>query len=380
MEQDNLSISWKDLPWQKFQKKSFRLQCKIYKAKQCNNPRLVRRLQKLLIKSKSVYYLAVKNITESLTHKGLFLSEDKKFFLVEQSYYKIGGLVYTPLHLFSKPKNYRGYLSTSLLRNKVFEYVWKFIIEPTSVSNFMNPHKKRHINLNKKLIQEFISLIRSKDQTILKLSINPCWNSIDYNLLISRLWLPLKYKLEMYRVIKKCAVELTIGQKSLMSLLHNNLLDGLEDLNNNHIKRSTSGYYLHKFGFRLDNEVFYFLRKDQNEIYLSNMIRDFLKARGLSMNSTTISIERLQSGFTFSRWYLRYSMDKKISISPQRSYWNTYKRYLIYTLKKEQLNAGLKIKNLKSILVNWIHANNFCSTGKLKSSLFHVKKLLAKHN
>jgi hypothetical protein len=165
-----------------------------------------------------------------------------------------------------------------------------------------------------------------------------------------------------------------------MSLLHNNLLDGLEDLNNNHIKRSTSGYYLHKFGFRLDNEVFYFLRKDQNEIYLSNMIRDFLKARGLSMNSTTISIERLQSGFTFSRWYLRYSMDKKISISPQRSYWNTYKRYLIYTLKKEQLNAGLKIKNLKSILVNWIHANNFCSTGKLKSSFFHVKKLLAKHN
>ena len=353
MEQDNISISWKDLPWHKFQKKSFRLQCKIYKAKQCNNPRLVRRLQKLLIKSKSLHYLAVRNITESVTDKGLFLSEDKKFFLVEQSYYKIRGLVDTPLHLFSKP---------------------------TCVGNFINLHRKRSSNLNKKFVQEFISLIRSKDQTILKLSINPCWNIIDSNLLISRLWLPSKYKLEIYRAIKKCAVELTTGKKTLMSLLHNNLLDGLEDLNNNHIKRYKSGHYLHKFGLRLDNEVFYFLRKDQNGIYLGSMIRDFLKVRGLSIKSNTISIEKLQSGFTFSRWYLSYNVDTKISIFPESSYWNNYKKHIIYTLKKEQLSARLKIKSIKSILVNWIHYNNFCSSVKLKSSFFYVKKLLAKYD
>jgi hypothetical protein len=64
MEQDIISISWKDLPWQKFQKKSFRLQCKIYNAKQNNKPRLVRRLQTLLIKSKSIHYLAVRRISE----------------------------------------------------------------------------------------------------------------------------------------------------------------------------------------------------------------------------------------------------------------------------------------------------------------------------
>ena len=380
MEQDNISISWKDLPWHKFQKKSFRLQCKIYKAKQCNNPRLVRRLQKLLIKSKSLHYLAVRNITESVTDKGLFLSEDKKFFLVEQSYYKIRGLVDTPLHLFSKSKNYRGCFTTSFLRNKVLEYLWKFIIEPTCVGNFINLHRKRSSNLNKKFVQEFISLIRSKDQTILKLSINPCWNIIDSNLLISRLWLPSKYKLEIYRAIKKCAVELTTGKKTLMSLLHNNLLDGLEDLNNNHIKRYKSGHYLHKFGLRLDNEVFYFLRKDQNGIYLGSMIRDFLKVRGLSIKSNTISIEKLQSGFTFSRWYLSSNVDTKISIFPESTYWNKYKKHIIYTLKKEQLSARLKIKSIKSILVNWIHYNNFCSPVKLKSSFFYVKKLLAKYD
>ena len=85
MEEDIISISWKDLPWQKFQKKSFRLQCEIYKAKQNNKPRLVRRLQKLLIKSKSLHYLAVRRISEDFRDKGLFLSGDKKFELMEQS-------------------------------------------------------------------------------------------------------------------------------------------------------------------------------------------------------------------------------------------------------------------------------------------------------
>jgi hypothetical protein len=134
MEQDVISTSWKDLPWQKFQKKSFRLQCEIYKAKQNNKPRLVRRLQKLLIKSKSVHYLAVRRISEVFRNKGLFLSGDKKFSLVEESYYGIGNRRHTPFKSFSTGKNSREFFNMSFLRNKVIEYVWKFTIEPTCLN------------------------------------------------------------------------------------------------------------------------------------------------------------------------------------------------------------------------------------------------------
>ena len=228
MEQDTISISWKDLPWQKFQKKSFRLQCKIYKAKQSNKPRLVRRLQKLLIKSKSVYYLAVRDITETFRDKGLFVSGDKKFSLVTQSYHGIGDWRHTSFKSFSKFKNSRAFFNISFLRNKVIEYVWKFMIEPTCVNNFINLNKRWSSNLN----ENSINLIRFKGQMILKLVVNSHLSNISSNILMSRIWLPSKHKLGIYRAIKKCSLELYLGKDDLTSVFPNILLGGIENLNN----------------------------------------------------------------------------------------------------------------------------------------------------
>ena len=376
MEQDTISISWEDLPWQKFQKKSFRLQCKIYKAKQSNKPRLVRRLQKLLIKSKSLYYLAVRDITETFRDKGLFLSGDKKFSLVTQSYHEIGGWRYKS---FSKFKNSRGFFNISFLRNKVIEYVWKFIIKPTCVNNFINLKKGWPSNLNENFFKDSINLIRFKDQMILKVVVNSHLSNINSNILMSRLWLPSKHKLGIYRAIKKCPLELHLGKDGLTSVFSDILLDGIENLNNIPMESSENVNYLQKFGHRYGSEIFYFIRKDQNEIYLFNLVREFLESRGININSTTISIKELTSGVTFSRWSASYRMDKKILILPTFTYWCNYKKNIIRTLKKEHICKQLKIKHLKYILLTWLRYNDCCSKLKLKSSFFYLKKLLAKY-
>jgi RNA-directed DNA polymerase len=380
MEQDTYSISWKDLPWQKFQKKSFRLQCKIYKAKQNNNPRLVRRFQKLLLKSKSVHYLAVRSIAQTFRYKGLFLSGDKKFSLVEESYCGIGYWKHKSFKSFSKPKNSRAFFNISFLRNKVIEYVWKFTIEPTCVNNFINLNKNRSSNSNKNILQEFINFIRFKKQRVLKVAVSSYLTNINFNTLMSYLWLPSKYKLGIYRAIKKCALESNASKRTLISFFPSILLDGLEKLNTIPIQANKSTDYLCKCGFRYDNEIFYFLRKDQNEISLFNMIRDFLESRGLSINSTTISIKELSSGFTFSSWDIRHRRDGKILVLPNFTSWCNYKKNIRYTLKKEHISAHLKIKKLESMLMTWVQYNNCCSKVKLKSSFFYLKNVLAKYN
>lgn len=380
MEEDIISISWKDLPWQKFQKKSFRLQCEIYKAKQNNKPRLVRRLQKLLIKSKSIHYLAVRSISEAFRDKGLFLSGDKKFSLVEQSYYEIRNWRHKPFKSFSKSSNSRAFLNISFLKNKVIEYVWKFTIEPTCVNNFIKLHKKWQGNSQKIILQEFVNLMRFKDQLILKVGLNSCFTSINFDILMSRLWLPSQYKLGIYRAIKKGALELNFSKGSLISLFPSILFDGIEHLNNSVIHSNTYTNHLYECGFRYGNEIFYFFRKEENKMYLFNVVRDFLEARGLSINSTTISIKEVGAGLTFSSWDVRYRMDKKILISPNLTYWRNYKKNIIYTLKKESIAAHLKIKKLKYQLLTWIQCNDYCSKVKLKSSFFYLKKLLAKYN
>jgi hypothetical protein len=380
MEEDIISISWKDLPWQKFQKKSFRLQCEIYKAKQNNKPRLVRRLQKLLIKSKSLHYLAVRRISEDFRDKGLFLSGDKKFELMEQSYHGIRDWRLGSFKSFSKSSNCRASSNLSFLKNKVIEYVWKFTIEPTCVNNFIKLHKKWKGNLQKSILQEFGHLIHLKDQVILKVALDSCLTSINVNILMSRLWLPSQYKLSIYRAIKKGGLKLNLSKGSLMSLFPSILFDGIEHLNNTFIHSNKCTHHLYQCGFRYGNEIFYFLREEENKMYLFNVVRDFLESRGLSISSTNISIKEARAGVTFSKWYLKYRMDKKILISPNFTYWCNYKKNIVYTLKKESISADLKIKKLKYMLLTWAQYNDYCSKVKLKSSFFYLKKVLAKYN
>ncbi len=55
---------WKNLPWKKFQRVVFRLQCRIYKARRNGNLQLVNKLQKLLLSSKAAKFLAIRQIIQ----------------------------------------------------------------------------------------------------------------------------------------------------------------------------------------------------------------------------------------------------------------------------------------------------------------------------
>jgi RNA-directed DNA polymerase len=55
---------WKDLPWQKIERKVFKLQKRIYQATRRGDVKAVHRLQRLLTKSWSSKCLAVRRVTQ----------------------------------------------------------------------------------------------------------------------------------------------------------------------------------------------------------------------------------------------------------------------------------------------------------------------------
>jgi hypothetical protein len=128
MEQDSLCISWNSLPWKKFHRKSSSLQRKIYESKQNEDRRSLKRLQKLLLRSKSLYYIAVKKVTDYYSVKGIFLSEKTKSGLVNEIYMK-----------FSREKNSLvgvkrivNFIILRSLKDEVAAYIWNYVIEPAS--------------------------------------------------------------------------------------------------------------------------------------------------------------------------------------------------------------------------------------------------------
>jgi RNA-directed DNA polymerase len=55
---------WQDIAWKKVERNVFKLQKRIYQASSCDDMKSVRKLQKLLLRSKSSKLLAVRKVTQ----------------------------------------------------------------------------------------------------------------------------------------------------------------------------------------------------------------------------------------------------------------------------------------------------------------------------
>lgn len=158
MEQDGLSISWKHLPWKKFQRKSFRLQCKIYEAKCCDSSKNVKRLQKLLIRSKSIYYLAVKKVADYYCHRGLFLSSKIKLNLAHEIHSKINKFKYLSSGSYVKKSS----VDMEILTIRIVSSILEFLIEPFFLHFFHKSMKPNSLDSQFFLSKRLCSLLSSK--------------------------------------------------------------------------------------------------------------------------------------------------------------------------------------------------------------------------
>jgi len=61
---EEMSGTWRELPWRKLEKHVYRMQKRIYQASQRGNTRQVEKLQKLLLKSEAARLLAVRRVTQ----------------------------------------------------------------------------------------------------------------------------------------------------------------------------------------------------------------------------------------------------------------------------------------------------------------------------
>jgi retron-type reverse transcriptase len=60
----NTSESWKTLPWRRFRRNLFRLQVRVWKAIRAGDTARARRLQKLILRSRSARLLAIRQVTQ----------------------------------------------------------------------------------------------------------------------------------------------------------------------------------------------------------------------------------------------------------------------------------------------------------------------------
>ncbi len=207
---------WKQLPWKKFQKVLFRLQCRLYKAQRNGNSRLVRKLQKLILSSKAARYLAVRQIIQ--------LNQGKKTAGVDGiSTVKIKDRVKFADSISLKSWNHQALrrewipkadgskrpLGIPTIKDRVCQCWVKYAIEPVCEAYFngnsygFRPGRSCH-DVQKRVYNKLRNFHNADNRKyrIFEMDIAKCFDNISHTAIMSRVTAPKWVKMKLWKALK----------------------------------------------------------------------------------------------------------------------------------------------------------------------------------
>lgn len=196
-----MSVAWNKLPWRKLEQHCFRIQKRIYRAKQNGNRRKAEKLQKLLMKSEAARLLAVRRVTQDNQGKKTAgvdgvksVTPKDRFVMVQQIHPKHWKHRKRPLPVRrvwipkpGRPNEQRplgipvmGERSKQALVKLALEPAWEAVFEPHSYG--FRPGRSCH-----DAIGAIFLAIKSKPKFVYDADIKGCFDNISHDALREKL-------------------------------------------------------------------------------------------------------------------------------------------------------------------------------------------------
>lgn len=201
MVRHSLSASelWQRLPWKKFRRILFRLQRRVFKAVRAGDRRKARSLQKLILKSTSARFMAIRQVTQlnagkrtpgadgksSLSFKErLELSEILRTYVND---WKHQGLRQIPI---LKKNGKTRILKVPTLADRAWQCLAKSALEPAHEATFharsygFRPGRSAH-DAQKILFLNLNSRVNGIDKRVIELDIEKCFDRIRHSAIMA---------------------------------------------------------------------------------------------------------------------------------------------------------------------------------------------------
>jgi RNA-directed DNA polymerase len=299
--------SWVEKPWKKFEIVVFRLQKRIYKASQEGNFRKVKKLQRLLLKSRSAKFLAVRHVTQLNTGKrtpgidGIAnLNDSERIQLVEE----LQGMSQCWSHrevrrIFIPKKNgEKRPLGIPIIADRAWEALIKLALEPAAEAVFhprsygFRPGRSAWDAAQDIFYQTRSTTTRFSGK-LYELDIENCFDRIDHKYQMQTIGLPKQYKMGVWRALKagtrvgyvtEDTMEGTPQGGVFSPLLANLALRGIENIGK---------------CIRYADDMVFVIQKDEDPEKMRKQIDKELQKRGLKVKESKTRLTDMTEGFDF---------------------------------------------------------------------------------
>jgi RNA-directed DNA polymerase len=382
------SESWIALPWKKFRRNLFRLQKRVYKAVLVGDKRKARLLQKLIMKSTSARFLAIRQVSQLNAGKKTAGIDGKKSLSFEERFAleitlktQYNNWHHSSLREIPIPKKdgTTRMLKIPTIADRAWQCLAKYALEPAHEAIFharsygFRTGRSAH-DAQKYIFNNLNSKCNGISKRVIELDIEKCFDRINHSAIMDRLIAPKGLKLGIFRCLKAGVnpefPEQGTPQGGVVSpLLANIVLNGIES-----IHRFRANGRINEPSIRYADDMVIILRPEDNATEILERISEFLRERGMQVSQKKTKVTATTDGFDFLGWNFRVQSNGKFRSTPSVGNFKAFRKKVKTIVNNSNYGAKVKAEKLAPLVRGWRNYHRFCKMDGSRNSLYHIEK------
>ncbi len=369
---------WQRLPWKKFRRNLFRLQRRVFKAVREGDRRKAQSLQKLILKSASAKFLAIRQVTQlnaGKKTKGIdgksSLNFRERLELSEKLTNNVNNWKHQGLREMLIPKKNGKFrtLKVPTIADRAWQCLAKYALEPAHEATFharsygFRPGRSAH-DAQKILFQHLRSYAHGIEKRVIELDIEKCFDRISHSTIMARLIAPHSLKLGIFRCLKAGVNEEFPEQGTqqggvVSPLLANVALNGIEAIHPS---------------VRYADDMVLILKPQDDAIAILEKVRQFLADRGMNVSQEKTKITATTDGFNFLGWNFKVQSNGKFRSRPSEANFQAFRQKVKHVVNNSNYGAEDKANKLAPIIRGWRNYHRYCKMDGARDSLYLLRK------
>ncbi|MEA5595431.1 reverse transcriptase domain-containing protein [Rivularia sp. UHCC 0363] len=369
----------------------------MFKAIRAGNKRKALSLQKLILKSSSARFLAIRQVTQLNAGKKTAGVDGKKSLNFNERF-ELEKLLkstsdnwhHQKLRSIPIPKKdgTTRMLKIPTMADRAWQCLAKYALEPAHEATFhrfsygFRPGRSAH-DAQKILFLNLNSKANGINKRVIELDIEKCFDRISHTTIMDNLTAPKGIKTGIFRCLKAGInpefPEQGTPQGGVVSpLLANIALNGIECLHRYHkgkgnrITPKTSTKRIVEASIRYADDMVIILRPEDNAIEILERINEFLARRGMKISEKKTKITAATDGFDFLGWHFKVLKDGRFKSYPSVDNFRKFRQKVKNIVNCSNYGSKVKAEKLAPIVRGWRNYHKFCDMSSVKFSLWHI--------